>query len=565
MFAGHGRLWRTANLRVTVISSPGGDLERFGAEEGVDVVGIPMERELRPLRDIVSLYRLLREFRRLQPQLVECGTPKAGLLGIVAARLAGVPASIYTLHGLRLETLRGWRRGLLRCTEKLASRLSNETIAVSPSLLRRARAEGALGAHCGVVAGPGSAAGIDGARYAPIARHAPQSQTIGFVGRLTRDKGIVELIEAFRVVKAKRADARLLLVGDFENGDPLPTEIQRQILNNPSIVLTGFVDDAAPFYADIDVVALPSHREGFPLVALETAAAARPIVAADCTGMCDAVVNGKTGLIVPVADPQALADGLLQLLESPCKAVRMGQAARGRVLRQFQPDLVWAEKLEIYLRLFASNPVGRPAMATAAKRTFDALASGALLVLVSPLIAAIGAALFAAGGGPVLFSQVRPGLRQRPFVVHKFRTMSNARLPSGELLPDDQRLTGIGRFLRRWSLDELPQLWSILRGDMSLVGPRPLLSEYVSRYSPRQARRFLAPPGLTGWAQVNGRNQSDWEDRLELDVWYVENWSLRLDLRILVKTLWIVLSGHGVEARESATPPPFLGVLHRRP
>ena len=340
MFAGHGRLWRAANLRVTVISSPGADLDGFGADEGVDVVGVPMERELSPLRDMVSLYRLWREFRRLQPQLVECGTPKAGLLGTLAARLAGVPAAIYTLHGLRLETLKGWRRRLLHLAEKLSVRLSDETIAVGPSLLRRARALGVLGPHCGMVAGPGSAAGIDGARFAASARHAPRSQTIGFVGRLTRDKGIVELIEAFQAVKMKRADARLLLVGDFENGDPLPPKVQQQILGDRSILLTGFVDDAAPFYADIDVLALPSYREGFPLVALEAAAAARPIVAADCTGMCDAVVDGKTGLIVPVADWQALADGLLQVLESPETAVRMGQAARGRVLRQFQPDLI---------------------------------------------------------------------------------------------------------------------------------------------------------------------------------------------------------------------------------
>jgi sugar transferase EpsL len=189
-----------------------------------------------------------------------------------------------------------------------------------------------------------------------------------------------------------------------------------------------------------------------------------------------------------------------------------------------------------------------------AKRALDALVALALLILLSPLIAVISLALSASGDGPVLFRQVRPGLRRRSFVMHKFRTMSNKRSVSGELLSDDERLTGIGRFLRRWSLDELPQLWSVLRGDMSLVGPRPLLSEYVSRYSPRQSRRFLAPPGLTGWAQVNGRNQSDWEERLELDVWYVENWTLRLDLKILARTFF-----------DSATPTPFLGVLHRRP
>jgi lipopolysaccharide/colanic/teichoic acid biosynthesis glycosyltransferase len=416
-----------------------------------------------------------------------------------------------------------------------------------------------------LVAGPGSAAGIDAARFAAIARQAPRSQTVGFVGRLTRDKGIVELIDALETLKIARPEVRLLLVGDFEEGDPLPTKVRQRILNDPAILLTGFVDDATPFYADIDVVALPSYREGFPLVALEAAAAARPIVAADCTGMRDAVVDGKTGLIIPVGDSQALAKGLLQLLNAPETAARMGQAARGRVLRQFQPDLIWSEKFDLYERLLQSNPIGRPVLQEVAKRAFDTVTAAALLVLFSPLIAVIALALFATGNGPVLFSQVRPGRHRRPFVIHKFRTMSDERTTEGELLSDEERLTSFGRFLRRWSLDELPQLWSVLRGDMSLVGPRPLLSEYVSRYSPRQARRLLAPPGLTGWAQVNGRNQSAWEARLELDVWYVENWSLWLDARILARTLGIVVTGRGVEARESATPPPFLGVLHRRP
>lgn len=564
IFGGHGRLWRAANLRVTVISSPGSDLRRFGDEEGVETVGLPIERELSPLRDIVSLYRLWREFRRLRPQLVECGTPKAGLLGGMAARLAGVPVSIYTLHGLRLETLRGWRRSLLHFAEKLTVKLADETIAVSPSLLLRARSLGLIGSG-GIVAGPGSATGIDAARFADVACRAPQSQTIGFVGRLTRDKGIAELIEAFDTVKQQQTNARLLLVGDFEDGDALPLEIQRRILSDPAILLTGFVDDAAPFYADIDVVALPSYREGFPLVALEAAAAARPIVAADCTGMRDAVVNGETGLIIPMADSQALAEGLLQFLKSPEIAAQMGQMGRDRVLRQFQRDHVWADRLELYERLCEGNPVGRPIVQEGLKRAFDAVAALILLALFSPLILLVALALFVTRGGPVFFNQVRPGLRQRPLVVHKFRTMSDERSAGGDLLPDAQRLTKFGRFLRRWSLDELPQLWSVLRGDMSLVGPRPLLSEYVERYSRRQARRFHAPPGLTGWAQVNGRNEADWEERLELDVWYVENWSLRLDLRILAKTLWIVLAGRGVEATGSATPPPFLGVVHRRP
>jgi hypothetical protein len=247
-------------------------------------------------------------------------------------------------------------------------------------------------------------------------------------------------------------------VGDFEAGDPLPPQIRERILADPAIRVTGFVDDATAHYAEIDVVALPSYREGFPRVALDAAAAARPIVAADCTGMCDAVVDAKTGLIVPVADALALAEGLLQLLESPETAARMGQAARGRVLRQFQPDLIWAEKFELYQRLVESNPIGRPALQAAVKRTFDVLAALALLILFSPVIALIALALLASRGGPVFFGQARPGHRQRPFVVHKFRTMSNASSSSGEMLPDDERLSGAGRFLRPWSLDELPQL-----------------------------------------------------------------------------------------------------------
>jgi glycosyltransferase involved in cell wall biosynthesis len=193
------------------------------------------------------------------------------------------------------------------------------------------------------------------------------------------------LIEAFETLKLQRQDVRLLLVGDFEDGDPLPSAVRQSILSDPSILLTGFVDDATPFYAEIDIVALPSYREGFPLVALEAAAAARPIVAADCTGMRDAVVDGKTGLIVPVGNSQVLAEGLLHLLTSPEAAAKMGQSARGRVLRQFQPDLIWAEKRDIYERLLETNPIGRPALQAKAKRAFDALAALALLVFFGPV------------------------------------------------------------------------------------------------------------------------------------------------------------------------------------
>ena len=162
-------------------------------------------------------------------------------------------------------------------------------------------------------------------------------------------------------------------------------------------------------------------------------------------------------------------------------------------------------------------------------------------------------------GSPILFHQQRPGYKGTPFYALKFRSMTDRRDAQGRLLPDGERITALGAFLRRSSLDELPQLWNVLRGDMSLVGPRPLLMQYLDRYTPEQARRHLMPPGITGWTQVNGRNDLPWEKKLALDVWYVDHWSVWLDLRILAMTVWKVLKGEGISAEGSATMPEFMG------
>lgn len=193
------------------------------------------------------------------------------------------------------------------------------------------------------------------------------------------------------------------------------------------------------------------------------------------------------------------------------------------------------------------------------KRMLDVSgAAGGLLVLL-PVLGAIAWAVVLRHGRPVFFSQTRPGLHGKPFRMIKFRTMTNARGPDGELLPDAERLTRLGRFLRSTSLDELPELWNVLRGDMSLVGPRPLLVEYLPLYTPEQARRHEVRPGITGWAQVNGRNALSWEEKFALDVWYVDNQSLWLDLKILWLTVWRVLKRDGISADGEATMPRFRG------
>ena len=198
------------------------------------------------------------------------------------------------------------------------------------------------------------------------------------------------------------------------------------------------------------------------------------------------------------------------------------------------------------------------------KRMFDLILVIPSLVLISPLMGALGVLVWISVGRPIFFSQERPGKGGKPFVIYKFRTMLDKRDGSGDLFTDDARLTRIGRFLRSTSLDELPELFNVLKGDMSLVGPRPLLMQYLDRYTPEQARRHEVKPGLTGWAQVNGRNAITWEDKFKLDVWYVDHQSLWLDLKIIGMTVLKVIRREGISEEGHATAQEFMG-SHAKP
>jgi sugar transferase EpsL len=200
-------------------------------------------------------------------------------------------------------------------------------------------------------------------------------------------------------------------------------------------------------------------------------------------------------------------------------------------------------------------PPGMPV----SKRIFDLIATILGLIVLSPfiLLTALAVAIFL--GTPLFFRQQRPGYKGQPFYIYKFRTMTNASDSAGNLLPDSGRITRLGRFLRALSLDELPELFIILRGEMSLVGPRPLLMEYLERYSTEQMRRHDVYPGLTGWAQVNGRNAITWQDKFRYDVWYVDNWSFWLDLKIILLTLWKVVKREGISQPGQATTEYFMG------
>jgi lipopolysaccharide/colanic/teichoic acid biosynthesis glycosyltransferase len=193
------------------------------------------------------------------------------------------------------------------------------------------------------------------------------------------------------------------------------------------------------------------------------------------------------------------------------------------------------------------------------KRVLDILVGGLGLILISPFLLLMFLVLRVTIGTPVVFRQTRPGLFSKPFTMYKFRTMTDKRKADGSLLPDEERITNVGSFIRSWSLDELPEIFNVVKGDMSLVGPRPLMMQYLERYTPAQARRHEVMPGITGWVQVNGRNNLTWEEKFELDGWYVEHQSFRLDMRILALTIYKVLRRDGISEEGYVAASEFMG------
>ena len=564
LLSGQCRRLKQADLDVVVVASPGPDLEAFSAIEGVRTVAIPIERQPAPLRDIVALARLWRLLRRLRPKIVEAGTPKAGLLGMLAAWLADVPLRIYKLHGLRLETASGLRLGVLRSLEKLAAAAATHVLCVGHELRECAVGLGLFPAGKATVLAAGSANGVDLERFRPSPRPRNAPPTIGFVGRFTRDKGIEELIEAFERVRERIPSVRLLALGAHEDGDPLPAALRLKLANDPAIELPGFVDDPAPYYSRMDVVALPSRREGLPLVLLEAAASARPIVATRATGVAEAVEHGVSGLLVEHGDIDALAGALAELLLDPAQADELGLAGRARMERLFSSREVAEHKADLFQRLVDEESAGGGPVSRVIRRSVDLAAASVGLVLALPLMALCAVAVRISIRASPLFRQERVGLHGRPFTLWKLRTMTDERDASGRLLVDRHRLTPLGKLLRRSSIDELPQLWNVLRGEMSLVGPRPLVEETLRRFPEYRRRRQSVKPGLTGWAQVQGRNRLGWVEKIELDVSYAAERTLRLDLRILLRTVPLLL-GSSAETPAPALPnPPSLDPMPGR-
>jgi glycosyltransferase involved in cell wall biosynthesis len=374
LMRGQLQFLREAGFEVSVVSSPGPRLSAAAEEQGVQAYAVPMARQISALGDLVSLWRLWGLMRRVRPAITNVGTPKAGLIAGLASYLSRVPCRVYTLRGLRCETASGWKRSCLILAERLACRCAHCVICVSDSLRAKAVALGIADPHKFVVLASGSSNGVDIDRFAPSPERLRQAATlrqelkipqnapvVGFVGRLTRDKGIGELIDAYIFLRHRHPDLYLLLVGEFEEGDPVPIQVRKAIQDDSQIVPTGSVQDPAPYYHVMDMLALPTYREGFPNTVLEAQAAAKPVITTRATGAVDSIQDQITGFLVPVGDVESLTSALAQLVQHPEMARQIGRRGYERVQREFRQDVVWRALEREFLALLKEKGLPAPA------------------------------------------------------------------------------------------------------------------------------------------------------------------------------------------------------------
>lgn len=555
------------------ISAPGpyvAELEKMGVRH----IPLPSStRGMRPRSDLRAAIQLWRILRTTPIDVLHTHNPKPGLYGRVLGRLAGVPIVVNTVHGLYATEQDPLPKRIgVYVLEAIASRFSDAELVQNPEDLRLLRHWRITPPRRTKLLGNG----VDLERFSPGLRVVHRMQVrdelrisedqimVGSIGRLVAEKGFPELFEAMSLLDDKYT---LVVVGpeDPDKADSLP----RSLLNraqNSGVVFLGHRPDVERIYSAMDIFVLPSHREGYPRAAMEAAASGLPVVATNIRGCRQVVEDGVNGILVPVNAPTDLADAVARLGGDTELRRQMGKESRRRAEEHFDEKEVVRIVFDNYEKVGARKGIElwrvarKPSwLQRALKRTIDVVGAGLGLVLLSPLIAGTALLIRLTMGRPVLFVQERPGLAGQPFRLFKFRTMVVRHDSNGGLLPDGDRLTLVGRLLRAASLDELPELWNVLRGDMSLVGPRPLLTQYLTLYSPEQARRHTVKPGITGWAQIHGRNALSWEERFAHDLWYVDNWTVGLDLRILARTVGATLTRKGINQPGYATADYFRG------
>jgi glycosyltransferase involved in cell wall biosynthesis len=366
---------KSKGFGVVGITSPTPEVKDIELRERIHVDTVPMTREITPVKDLMALLRIIRIFRKQRPAILNASTPKASLLGVLAARITHVPVIIYTLRGLPFVTKRGIQRYMLIFIEWIVCRLSHRVITTSystKSILLKNRISSGKKIY---MSGKGTANGIDCTKAFNLEAMNPEAKNktrqqygiqpfdyvVGYVGRIVYEKGIEELAEAWALLKMQYPNLYLMIVGEQEPQDSVSSDVMEMLFKDDHVVFTGHQKNVAEYYIAMDLHVLPSHREGLGLTPLEAGAMEIPSVVTNIDGLKETVINEKTGIKVPVKDPVKLAEAIDSLLKDPEKARRFGQTAREMVQKKFRPEIIWNELLQHYLSVLKqqmnSNPL----------------------------------------------------------------------------------------------------------------------------------------------------------------------------------------------------------------
>lgn len=543
------------------------DIER----EGIKVKTIRFKRKISPFSDLLALAQLFLYFKKEKFDIIHTHTPKASLVGQWAAKFAGVPIIVNTVHGFYFQKNDSRRkRRFFILIEKISAKCSSLILFVNREDMKTAVEENICTSDIIRYFG----GGIDTERFDPklfskefiIAKkkelNIPESFKIIFiVARLVREKGYLNLFEALKLILKKIPKIILLSVGseEPEKKDAIDPKIAESYGIGKNMIFLGEREDVNEIFSLVDVFALPSYREGLGMAILEASAMEKPVVATNIRGCREAVDNGITGILVPVNNSEKLAEAIIYFLERPEKARESGKNGRIKVLKEFDDMIIFDRIKECYQELIGrrlNKSVGGKKIQKAIKRFFDFLISLIGLILLLPAFFILAILIKFDSAGPIFFRQERVGQYGKIFKIWKFRTMVQGaeKIGLGHVVAkSDARITKIGKFLRRFAIDEMPQFINIILGEMSLVGPRTALPHQVEKYSELEKRRFEVKPGMASLAHIRGWNALPWKDRIKLDIWYIDNWSIWLDLEILFKTAIVVLLGKGQYGESGVT------------
>lgn len=562
----------------------GEDFDKF-APLGIKAIEYHIKRSsLNPFSALNSIQEIASILKEMRPDIVHTFMLKPNIFGAFAAKIAGIPYVINSLTGLGSFYIQNGAKAkifrfIIESLSRVSFQISKKVLFQNQDDLNLFVEKGLVNINKTVLI---KGSGIDTKTFLPYSENertmiknklldsidptiSKDCVLILMIARAILHKGVKEYYASAKILKDKNPNYVFLYVGGVDLGNISPIN-EAFLKSSDAVIYLGERKDIKELIGACDVFVLPSYREGIPRTLLEAGSMAKPIITTNAIGCREVVNDGENGFLIEIANIHSLTKAIEKLCDNKELQKKFGLASREKICKEFSVDSVVQEYLSLYDQILnpakmesKMHPKHENLYKSIFKPLLDRLFAFILLVLFSPIFCIVALLIRIKLGSPIFFTQERPGKNGKIFKIYKFRTMSNARNNQGELLPDDQRLKGFGKFVRKSSLDELPQLFNVLKGEMSFIGPRPLLVEYLPLYSKEQARRHEVNPGITGWAQVNGRNAISWEEKFKLDVWYVDNLSFLLDCKIFYMTFYKVIRRKDITSNTSVTMEKFTG------